>query len=348
MAQKMRYRRSPAQDHRVVPDGTIRVSPLMNLPEILCEFGCDPQDVLAKSGFTLEQFKEPDTEISYAAGSKLLANCIAVTGTQHLGLLIGERANMSTLGIAGFIARSASTVGAGLRDLVHNLDLHDQGGSPTLQTRGSVTLLGYCVHQPGAEALDLIYDIALAQACNILRDLAGANLNLSEVMLSRRAPRDLAPYRRFFRAPLRFDSEQNAVVFPTCWLDHPLTSADPLLHHHLVKEANELHNQRPGDTIEIMRRLLRKSLPSRKIALNHIASQLCLHERTLLRRLHESGTNYRRELETVRYEVARQMLAESRTTLPKISNSLGYTDVSTFIRAFKRWSGMTPAQWRET
>jgi len=288
----------------------------MNLPEILREFGCDPTNVFEKSGFKLAQFEEPDTEISYAAGSKLLANCVAATGCQHLGLLIGERANISTLGIAGYISRSAPNVGTGLRDLLHFLDLHDQGGAPTLEMRGSVTLLGYCVHQSGAVALDHIYDIALAQACNILRDLGGPNLNPTRVILSRRSPPDLAPYRRFFRAPLRFDSEQNAVAFPTQWLDHPLSSADTLLHYHLVKEANELHAHRPADTAEKVRQLPRNSLASRNFAANNIASQLCIHERTLQRRrLQESGTTYRCELETIGYEVARQMLAESRKSL---------------------------------
>lgn len=319
----------------------------MNLPEILREFGCDPEDVFEKAGFKLTQFEEPDGRISYADGSRLLADCVTASACQHLGLVIGERAKMSTLGIPGFIARSATTVGTALHDLSRNLDLHDQGGSAILEAHGNVTYFGYYIHLRGVVALDHIYDISLAQACNVLRDLCGPKLKLSEVTFSRRSPPDLAPYRRFFQAPLRFDSKQNAVVFPTRWLDQRLRSTDPLLHHHFAKEAHELHTHRAVDTAEEVRRLLRKSLAGRKFTADYIANQLCLHERTLNRRLRESGTTYRRELDTIRYEVARQMLAETRTPLSSIARALGYSDTSAFNRAFKRWSGVTPAQWRE-
>jgi AraC-like DNA-binding protein len=78
-----------------------------------------------------------------------------------------------------------------------------------------------------------------------------------------------------------------------------------------------------------------------------MARQLGMHERTLNRRLHEEGTSFRRELDGMRYEVARQLLADTRLPLSKIGPALGYADTTAFIRAFKRWSGAPPARWRE-
>jgi AraC-like DNA-binding protein len=78
-----------------------------------------------------------------------------------------------------------------------------------------------------------------------------------------------------------------------------------------------------------------------------IARQLGMHERTLNRRLQEEGTTFRRELENVRYELARQLLADTIVPLSKIAAALNYADATAFARAFKRWSGIPPAEWRQ-
>lgn len=324
----------------------MRVGPLMSTPGILREFDCSAKKILGEAGLTLGQFKDPDTKISFLAGSKMLARCVDTTGCQHFGLLVGERAGSSSLGLAGFILRFAPSVGAALQTLLHHLELHDTGGVPMLTTRGEVSSLGYAIYLQGAEAADQIYDLSIAICCNIMRDLCGQDWNPARVFLARQCPADLAPYKYFFRAPLHFDADQNAVVFPTRLLNHPLTSADPALFRHLEKEANELHESHPLNMTGSVQRMLRQSLANGHLTASDIARQFDMHERTLHRRLEKEGTSFRRELEGIRYEVARQLLSKSKAPLSGITNALGYAEPSTLIRSFKRWSGTTPAQWR--
>ena len=327
-------------------NSVVRVGPMMSIPAVLRELGSEPGPVFPSAGFKLTQFADPDTEVSCLAASRLLARCVAATGCQHFGLLVGKSAGPSSLGIAGFMLRSAPDVGAALRGLVQHLDLHDQGGVPTLLIKGNVTRLGYAIQQTGAEAAGQIYDLAMSVACNIMRGLCGESWNPAEVLLSRRRPQDLAPYSNFFRAPLRFNTVQSAVVFPARWLNHQIPSADPLLHHHLEREAGELHSRRDNNIVGQLRGSLRKSLLSRKCTLSDIAGQLCMHERTLHRRLREQGTSFSHELEDVRNGMSQQLLAESTMPIAKIAKALNYADVSAFSRAFKRWTEITPAQWR--
>lgn len=337
---------SPTDKQAGPTDAFVRVGPLMSIPSLLREFDCSPEQILGDAGLSLAQFEDPDTEISFLAGSRMLASCVAATGCQHFGLLMGEQAGSSSLGLSGFILRFAPNVGAALQALLRHMELHDQGGVPVVTTRGEISSLGYAIHLPDIEAADTIYDHSTTVACNIMRDLCGQTWNPTQVLLTRRRPSDLTPYKSFFRAPLRFDAEQNAVTFPTTLLDHPLTSADPALFRHLEKEANGLHDSRPLNTTGSVHRLLRQSLAGGHFAAGDIASQLDMHERTLHRHLKKEGTTFRRELEGIRYEVARQLLSESKTPLSGIANALGYAESSTFIRSFKRWSGTTPAQWR--
>lgn len=326
----------------------VRVGPLMGIPAVLQELGHEPGPVFDSAGLEPTQFTDPDFEIRYIDAGRLLANCAAVTGCRHFGLLVGEHAGPSSLGVAGFMLRSAPDVGSALRSLVQHLDLQDQGGVPTLHVSGNVTQLGYAIILSGVAATDQIYDVTMAIACNIMRGLCGKGWNPDEVLLSTRRPQNLAPYKRFFRAPLRFNAEQSAVVFPSRWLDHQIPSADALLYRHMEKEAAELHNLRNPDTdiVSNLRRLLRKSLVSRQCTVTDLARQLHIHERTLNRRLREEGTSFRCELDAVRYEMAQHFLHESAMPVARVARALNYADVSAFSRAFKRWTGTTPAEWR--
>ena len=341
-------RTPPERNPHAAPDAIVRVGPLTSIPAVLRELDCDPEPVFDSTGFDIAGFSDPDTEIPYLAASRLLARCVSVTGCEHFGLLVGMRASPSSLGVAGFMLSSAPDVSTALQGLLQHLDLHDQGGVLLLHLEAGTALLGYAIHEPGAQATDQIYDLAVAVACNIMRGLCGQKWNATEVLLSRRPPRDMAPYRRFFRAPLHFNAAHSGVTFPNRWLNHNIVSADPLLHRHLEHEALTLHALRDASIVEDLRRgLHRQLLNNQACAVAAVARELRMHQRTLNRRLRDHGTSFRRELDKVRYAVAQQLLAESTIPIARIATILNYADVTAFSRAFRRWAGITPGQWRK-
>lgn len=327
---------------------TIRIGPMANIPAVLRSLGYKPDPILTSSGFKNEQFDNSDTRVSYAAIGRLLACCKTVTGCEHFGLLIGKSADPSHLGIAGYQTRNAQDVDTALRGLIKYLDLHDQGGVPTLTTTANYTLLGYAIQISGVAGADQIYDLAIALACNIMRALCGKNWNPTEVILIRQPPDEVTPYKNFFKAPLRFNQNESAIVFPTRWLSYQLPSADPFLHQHLIKEAEALHIEQHDNLTETLRYMLRQSLMSKRCKAEDFARQLGIHERTLLRRLQAEGTSFRQELGKVRLTVSQQLLSETTMTLAEIATALSYEDASAFNRAFKKWTGNTPGRWRST
>lgn len=337
---------APTRSQFVLQEGVVRIGPLGALPDLMRDLGCDPDSVFARAGFDSAQFTDPDAEIPYVAASRLLASCVVATGCDQLGLLLGERACSSSLGLAGFMLRSAPDVGAALRGLVRNLDLHDRGAKATLVIKDREAYVGYAIYLSGVQATDQIYDLSMAVVCKIMRDLCGVNWNPTEVLLARPRPQHTTLYRRFFRAPIRFDADQSAVVFPTHWLAQRIATADPLLHRHLEIEANFLHASQPTSLRDFLRQQLRRSLIARKSSAADIARQLGMHERTLNRKLREEGTSFRKELEDIRYDFARRLLADSILPLARIAEELDYADSTAFIRAFKRWSGTSPGEWR--
>ena len=114
-----------------------------------------------------------------------------------------------------------------MRALEDHLGLQNRGAVVGLGTFGDVAVLSYSPYEPGAEGAAHHSDRALATVTNVLRALCGSDWAPLEVLLPRSAPPDTAPYSGFFRAPVRFDEEMAALVFPAELLEQPIAGADP-------------------------------------------------------------------------------------------------------------------------
>lgn len=326
---------------------TVRVGPMTSIPAILREFDCEPEPILDSFGFKSSQFDNPDHELPYILTSRLFARCVKATSCKHFGLLIGMRADPSSLGIAGFMLSTAHDVNVALQALRRHLDLHDQGGAVSLVTNGEFTSLRYTLHLSGLSAIDQIYDQSIAIACKVMRGLCGEDWNPTEVLLSRPPPQDPALYRHFFKAPIRFNATESAIVFPTRWLQLKLSSEDPFLFDYLEKKAAELHLSQEKDLINELHRFVRNTLITQECSVSTAAQHIGIHERTLNRRLQEQGTSFRHEVNEVRYAMTRSFLTNTEASNVEIALALGYTDATAFNHAFRRWSGMSPTQWRK-
>ena len=332
------------QQHRA--ESALRIGGVAPIPALLRELGCDPHEVRDQAGVDPTLFDYPENRISFARLGELLTLCVARTGCQHFGLLVGQRGSASSLGLVGFLALHSPNVESALRTLVRYLHHHDRGAIPTLAIVDGAATLGYAIYQPRVAASEQIADGALAVGCNIMRRLCGREWQASEVLLAHRMPRDIAPYRRFFRSPLRFDAEQNGLVFSTEWLKKPLSGADPELHRLLQKQIDSLEARYGSDFPIQVRRVLHGAVLTGRARAPDVAALFSMHSRTLNRRLQAAGSSLRQLTDACRYEIARQMLADSGMTVSEIAAALNYADASAFSRAFARWSGKPPGRWR--
>ena len=163
----------------------------------------------------------------------------------------------------------------------------------------------------------------------------------------RRRPRNTAPYLRYFRAPVLFDSDKCGIVFPSTNLQLVPPTEDKLLYHHLELEAEVLHRIEHHEIVELLPSVLQRGLFLNRFAASDIADCLGMQERTLHRRLQAVNTSFRHELDQVRESLSVQLLESTSLPIYDIAVSLGYADSSGFIRAFHRWTGVSPAAWRK-
>jgi AraC-like DNA-binding protein len=325
---------------------TFRLGPLVHLPTTIRSLGHEPRPLFAAAGFDVEDFRDPDHRARYVPVSRLLQRCVDATGCEHLGLLVGQHAGPSYLGLAGFLARCSSTVGRALEVLGQNLDLHEDGSQLLLEQGPRYASLVFTLQVPGLAAVPVIYDLALTMCCQVMRTLCGADWNPATVHLERGAPDDRSPYQDYFRATVYFDSSECRLTFPTECLSLQPVTADALLFQHLEEEARALHRLQRQDLVEALPAALRRGILSDRCSAADIAGLFNIHERTLHRRLRASGTQFRRELDRTRRAVSEELLGGTRLPISEVADALGYADASGFIRAFQRWSGTTPAAWR--
>lgn len=325
---------------------SVRVGPMTHIPRVLRELGFDPAAVLAGAGFAPSCFGDPDLPLPYAAAVRLLGRCASATGCEHFGLLVGARAGPECLGLTGLLLVSASDVATALDDLVRHLDLRDRGAIVSLQVDHGVAWLSYTIVLPEAEGAAVVNDLSMTVGRNLMRSLCGPEWRPTEVMLPRRRPTRTEPWTRCFRVPVQFDADRCALAFDARWLERPLAAANLLVHSHLEKEAAVAHTRQGGGLVDEVRRAVRGMVSNPPCTAPRVASLLGMHERTLNRRLHASGTTFMQQRDEVLYAMSRQLLDATSMPLTEIGLVLGYADAAAFTRAFVRWSGQAPGQWR--
>ncbi|UHD17245.1 AraC family transcriptional regulator [Thiocapsa bogorovii] len=330
-----------------VTDGHFRAGPLLGIPQLLRSMGQDPDAVIHASGLDPRFLDDPETTIDFHAGGRLLAHCAAITDCPHFGLLLGHTSGLHSIGVIGVLVRHSPDTERALHNLVLHLLLHDRGAVPSLTVEGALVLLGYAIYQPGVEGTRQIYDLAIATARNILKTLRGSDWRPSEVLLPHRAPPDVKPYLRFFESAVRFDAERAALVFSSDCFARPVSGADPRLYEVARERVAALEASASCDILARIRPVLRNLLLSGEASIGEVAGVFELHKRTLNRRMRECGLTFRELVEEVRYDLARQLLRETDLQVVSIAEVLDYADAAAFTRAFRRWSGTTPAAWRK-
>jgi AraC-like DNA-binding protein len=184
----------------------------------------------------------------------------------------------------------------------------------------------------------------------VLRQLVGADFCPVEVRLELPRPSDpdeLGAYTEALRSPLRFDAPVSAIEIERTLLDEKVVGADPVLEAAMMRYVSELTARLPDEGLAgRVRRVLVESLRAGEPGVGTVARTLGTTSRTLQRRLRDEGTSFQQVLDEVRREVAVTHMRGRRATIDEIAFLLGFEKPSSFHRAFKRWTGITPGEFR--
>lgn len=200
---------------------------------------------------------------------------------------------------------------------------------------------------PALPSLRVNTEWVLGLALESMRALTGEPLTPLWVHFQHEAPPDPSVYEDFFGIPVTFGAARAELAVADSVLDHPLDHAHAMLMSFLEKNAETKVAQLPSPHVlsEQVRAVLRSALSGGDSSLKAVAARLHLSPRTLQRRLKEEGTHHEQVLEELRRELAAVYLGR-RMDIAEVSFLLGYANPTAFHRAFKRWMGESPEQYR--
>lgn len=206
------------------------------------------------------------------------------------------------------------------------------------------------LHRAGERRLGLRLsnEATLASAMAIMREVATGDVLPRAVTFTHPAPADTAAHRAYFGCPVEFDAAADAIRLPAAVLDRPNRQGDPAIARYMTPhlEAEVRRLRATDDPLAPIRRHIADALSAGPPTLAVVAIRSGMSARTLQRRIAAEGETFQGLVDAVRADLARGLLADSRYPLAEIAFLTGFSEQSAFTRAFRRWTGKTPAAFR--
>ena len=307
--------------------------------------------VCAAAGFDPALAGDPDARIPLATENALWDEAARLTGDATFGLHAAEGVRVGAFDVLDYVLRTAPTFHAALDRLVrYNRLFHDAAGF-TVEDDGARVRVEHALLFAGATQSRHAVEFTLACLVVVGAQMRGAPLVPLAVELRSPPPADAAEYARVFGVAPRFGRAANAIELDHFDADSPLLSADPALSRVIERHADALLAARPEPAETIanrVRRLVGAMLRDGEAGatLGAVARRLQMSERSLQRRLAAEGVGFDALLDELRRDLAVRYLADAKLAIAEVAYLLGYSEPSAFHRAFKRWTGATPAEAR--
>ena len=330
----------------VVTEGTLRCGPLAALPAVLDHLGADTDELLAEFGLTRVYFDDAENTVPAVVVGRMFRRIVEVTGCDHLGVLLGRPITLSAMGAVGVLMQASPSVAHAIEVMGKHFHVHDRGAQLSVEAGGNVVRLCYRITARDVDMLEEIYTLAAMGGLGFLRGLCGKGWRPLEFELPFRRPRAVDTLRKALGVPLKFDAEQLKMIFPASDLARPLPSADPLLYRMMAERIEQLEAQQRRDLVGRVRDVMQTVIFLEASRASIVASRMGMSLRTLNRRLRAEGTSLQEIRDDVTAAAACQLLGNTDKTASEVALILGYSDSSAFTRAFRRWRGVAPAQWR--
>ncbi|VWD51417.1 AraC family transcriptional regulator [Burkholderia lata] len=312
------------------------------------ERGVSHTTLLAGTGLADAQLDDPKVEVTAAQELRLTGNLLRALGrAPGLGFEVGQRYHFSAYGVWGYGLIASATARDALALALRFLPLTYAFTVITYREED-----GSCVLNFGAPELDgtlsrFVVERDMTAAAVLLQEIGGDAFALSRFTVqAARTP--TMPVPRIAGVEPAFSARANSLAFDRALLDRLLPHANPLtvsMCEQMCGQLLEARRARVG-TSEMVRQYLTATPGSAPFSLEDMARLMNTSPRTLKRRLQEEGTTFRALLAQARGAMAETLLGDARLSLAEVAERLGFSDLSSFSQAFKRWYGVPPGAYR--
>ncbi|MHB8872489.1 MAG: AraC family transcriptional regulator [Myxococcaceae bacterium] len=328
---------------------TISARAIMKLADLEPDFGVSAAEAYAESGIDPAACADADARVPLRKLHLLWDAVLRRLPRSDLALVVAQRYAPGDYGLVGFVCMNSPTLGESLHHVTRYVRLWTDEPVYELADDGCLSLT-WRTRFPEGQGLHMTIEAGFAEVLNGARLVTQQpELAPHEVRFRHQGPKDTSAHQAFFGTKVVFGAAADELRFSKEQLALALPKADPQLRDYLRTLANDAMAKRGGgDSVQDkLRALLAEELQKGLPPLGPLAKRLGLSERTLRRRLEESGTTFRELLDQTRGELAQGYIRDRRIPLSEVAFLLGFSEPSTFHRAFRRWTDMTPAAWRQ-
>jgi AraC-like DNA-binding protein len=332
---------------------TASVWAVLSILDTVAPRGSVRLDLARAARLDADALGRPDDRIPARRVVGLLAAVARHTGDDLVGLHLAQRDAPERFGILGFIFRASATLREAYARMVRFAPLWNEGLRLHIDESGALASLvtvpamaGLGRRSPGARQLFELVRGGLLIAAGRALDY---HVSARRVAFTTTAPRDPRPLLEFFGEQLEFAAPRNEIVLDRVLLDEPLTGAETGLAAVLTRHAEAMLAQlptSPGPFTQRVREEMWPCLPDGVPSLEALARRIAVSQRTLQRRLDAEGVTLRELVEDTRRELALQLLTDPQLSATEVAFLTGFSEASAFWRAFRRWTGTTPADYR--
>jgi AraC-like DNA-binding protein len=321
---------------------------MSGLLEAIQQAGGDAGAILRSCGVERSVFDNADAAVDTALYARLLAEAARQTGDECFGLHFGEHYNPKNIGPLIYVVLNSPVVRTGIENVERYLAVHNPGARWFLSFERERAYLCYELKGVASEELRQYNELVMVVALNTLRLMVGSRWQPVEVHFVHPEPASNSEHQRVFAAPVLFGCPAAALVMDRELLGRQVPAADPRLYGILKRYLERVLEEMPSEDalLASARRSIGELMRDGDPTLVRVAKNLAMSPRTLERRLNERGVSFTALAADTRRRFAINYLQDPDNTLTEIAFLLGYSELSAFHRAFKRWTGRTPMAYR--
>ena len=322
------------------------------LADFIRSYGVSPRQLLDSTNIEERMLWEPAAEITDTQHIAILRNAIQSSNDPALGLELGIHRHISTLDRFGFAMmccetfREAISVGNEYQRVVGRFS----GRSLFLSTRqeGGAAIFQIEVSPDLGDLAQFAVEEIFGSILTSTRWVTDRDLPLRQLCCAYPQPSYAERYRKYFPCPIRFNARYNEIHFDGSFLDVRLPMASVQAARMYRADCQRRVTRIVAGTESLVADIRTRLMASTGAALplTACAQALAISPRTLRRKLHEGGHSYQDIVDDVRAGQARDYLESSQLTVSVIAERLGFSEPTSFSRAFRRWTGMTPRAFR--
>jgi AraC-like DNA-binding protein len=315
----------------------------------LARRGVAADDLLKQVGLHGRDIADPEARISYAAVVGLMERAASVLGDASYGLRLGAAQEVRESGLLGFVVLNSPTLMDALRNLQRYLHVGGDGEEFAIDVSAAEVAVRFREADPALRGLRHNSEYFAALIVRACRDMTRRTVSPLRAEFMHAPPNARVAYEDVLGCPARFHAEWDALVFRAETLRLPVVGADDRLLVVLQAACERILGPRPEkrDLVHDVRELILDGLTKGRLQAESVAAALNMSGKTLERRLGERGTSFGDLLGTIRCELAQRYLVDTDFRLEQVAYLTGYSEPAALVRAFKRWTGMTPIAYRQ-